>query len=693
MSLSARIQRLLVSDFMWVALGLVLTLAAAWRVLATPGEIIQGDLGYPFASEFWTRRFTSAWDTSYGTVLVNVMRTYTYVPWGWVVQAFGLSPEVAGKFHWLSWHLAAFLAAYVGTRMVVGEELRRRHPVALRAGLVFTGLFWALNPWTLARWEQLGVHISAVLLPLLFGLVVAATRAPDTRTRIQRALAAAATLALAVSTSPHYMATGFVVGLGWFVFAAMTDHDRRRQVIVPAVAFLGAFAVFAAFILVPFLVTAAAGSPTGPRYAEGTDVQPVLESGQSIINTLTLTGHTFFGTGLRPDPAALPGWRAAALLPAALIVLALWRQPDQRRVLAYTAIIGAATALIQIASHSDTTRPVYLAVVENAPLGWALREPDKLSGALALAYLPGLALAPATFVQSAPRRVPAIAGFQTIVFGLLLTAYMLPGIHRMLWDQRTLSLVPEQFPISFQTVPAGIDRRNADGASRTLLAAWPLRFPEWSASSRVLHAIEVMAVTTPYATDNSLVGDRLVELLETDAPTLANLLRRHGVARVLVPTGTGRGRDLALSLRQSDGLVAEFAGHYYEVFRTAEPPYPWVYQDGPAGPIELPWRREGMHRLVIDLSPSEEHGREIITQEYWDPLWTADVSYGTAVVGPSELGLLRVQTGPNASGRLVLEFGLHRALVVGHAITLSSLAIWMIWMLWQSRGRRRRFLP
>lgn len=692
MPLSARTQRLLAGDIVWVALGLILTLAAGWRVVATPGEIIQGDLGYPFASEFWTRRFSSAWDTSYGTGLVNVMRTYTYVPWGVVVQAFGLSTEIAGKFHWLSWHLLAFLAGYAGTRMLVGGGLRRRHPVALRVGLVLSGLFWALNPWTLARWEQLGVHISAVLLPLLFGLVVAATREPDTRARIQRALAAAATLAFAVSTSPHYMATGLLVGLGWFVFAATTDQDRRRKILAPAVAFLGGFAVFAAFTLVPFLVTAAAGSPTGPRYAEGTDVQPVLASGQSIVNTLTLTGHTFFGAGLRPDPAALPGWRVAALLPAALIGLILWRQPDQRRILAYAAIIGGVTAFVQIASHSDATRRTYLAVVADAPLGWALREPDKFSGALALAYLPGLALAPAVFARDAPRRVPALAAMQTVVFGLLLTAYMLPGIHRMLWDHQALSLVPERFPASFQTVPAEIDRRNADGASRTLLAVWPLRFPEWSDSSRVLHAIEALAVTTPYAADNSLIGDRLSELLEADDPNLVSTLRVHGVSRILVPTGTSRGRQLAQRLGRTRGLESEYSEGYHEVFRTVDPPFPWVYEEGSSGPVALPWKREGMQRLVIQLRESESQARRIVTQEYWDPLWAADLPNYAATVEASDSGLLSVRTEAGASGRLVLTYGLHRALIAGHAITWSGIAAWMTWMLWPSWPRRGRSL-
>ena len=688
--MTTRAVRLLTRDSTWVVLGLAVTLAAGWRVVATPGEIIQGDLGYPFADVFWTRRFTSAWDTSYGTGLVNVMRTYTYVPWGYLVQAFDLTTEVAGKFHWLSWHLLGFLAGYFGARMLAGPEIRGAHPVAVRLGLMLAGLFWALNPWTLARWEQLGVHVSAVLFPLVLGLVVAATRAPGARAAAHRALAAAAVLAFAVSTSPHYMAIGLLVGLGWFGYAAVTTRGPRRLIGAGAGIFLAGFAIFAAFILVPLLVTAAAGSPTGPRYAEGTDVQAVLESGQSVINTLTLTGHTFFGGGLMPEAAALPGWRMAALVPAALLLVAFWRLPSQRRVLGYAAIVGAATAVIQIASWHEALRPSYLAVAEHAPFGWALREPDKLSGALAVAYLPGLALAPATFARYAPRRLPAVATIQTAVLAILLAAFMVPGIHRMLWDDRALSIVPERFPASFRTVPAEIDRRNAAEASRTLLAAWPLRFPDWSQQNRVLHAIEALAVTTPYVVDNSLVGDRLVALLESDAPDLAATLRAHGVARVLAPTGTLRGRQLAQALRRTDGLALELTADYYELFRTVDPPYPWVYVDSPAGPVELPWRRDGMHRLFIDLPPSGGHAGGIVTQEHWDPLWTAQVPGFAATVEPSERGLLSVSTEAGATGRLVLEYGLHRALLAGHALAWAGLAAWGAWALWPYRPERIR---
>ena len=594
-------------DSPWVALGLLVTVAAAFRVVATPGEMVQGDLGSPFAIEFWTRMYTNAWDTSYGSAMVPVQRTYTYMPWGLVIQALELSPEAAGKFHWLSWHLLGFLAGYVGARLLIGPEIRAAHPVAVRIGLVLAGLFWVLNPWTLARWEQLGVHVSTVMLPLVLGLVVSAMRAPDFRARAQRALAAAAVLAFAVSTSPHYMAIGLLLGLGWFAYAAVTARGAWRPAAAAAAMFLSGYLVLAAFILVPFIVTALAGSPTGPRYALGIDVEPVLGSHQSIINTLTLTGHTFFGPALKPEPTALPGWRLVALLPAALLVLAFWRQPGQRRVLGFAAIVGSVTALIQISSYADATRPAYLAFVDNAPFGWALREPDKLSGALALAYLPGLAVAPATFARYAPRSLPAVGTIQTAALGLLLAAFMLPGIHRMLWNDQALSLVPERFPASFRTVPAEIDRRNAAGASRTLLAAWPLRFPAWS-SHRVLDQIEGLALTTPYAARGSTIGGRLVAMLAADDPNLVDALRAYGVRRVLVPTGTTRGQDLAQQLRQTDGLALELTADYHEVFRTVDPAYPWVYEEGPAGPVALPWKREGMHRLVIDLPPTAGAG-------------------------------------------------------------------------------------
>ena len=179
-------------------------------------------------------------------------------------------------------------------------------------------------------------------------------------------------------------------------------------------------------------------------------------------------------------------------------------------------------------------------------------------------------------------------------------------------------------------------------------------------------------------------------MLAADAPNLVDTLRAYGVRRVLVPTGTTRGQVLAQQLRQTDGLALELTADYYEVFLTVDPAYPWIYEEGPAEPVALAWTREGMHRLVIDLPPAAGQAREIVTQEHWDPLWTASLPPYAATVESSEQGLLRVRTEPGASGRLVLEFGLHRALVAGHAIAWTGLAAWGVWMLWPYRPRRDR---
>ena len=689
LTFSAAASRVLARDEVWVGLGLLITLAAAWRVVTTPGEIIHGDLQYPFATEFWIRPYTSAWDVSDGSALLSFLRTYTYLPWGLVIQAFELSPEAASKFHWLSWHLLGFLAGYVGARLLVGPQIRASHPIAVRVGLVLAGLFWALNPWTLARWEQLGVHVSAVMLPMVVGLAVAATRARDRRTRWLRALAAAAAQALAVSTSPHYMALGVLVGLGWFVYAAVTSPGRRRPMAGTAMVFLSGYVTFAAFILVPYVVADVAGSATGPINTSPGQTISVSWPTHSISNTLTLTGHESGWPFLRPSiPGAWPGWRAAAMVPAALALVAFWRLPGHRRMLGYAVILGGVTALLQIATYHEATRPAFLHVVAEAPFGWALRSPDKLSGALAVAYLPGIALAPAIFARDAPRRLPIVGAVQTLALGLVLAAYALPAINWALLDERAV-LVPERFPASFHTVPAELDQRNADWASRTLIAAWLHRHPEWSSSSRVLHFVERLAVTTP-AVNDTAKDARLVGLVTADAPKLTDTLRAHGVARVLAPTGTPRGQDLAQRLRRTDGLELDFAEGYYEVFRTVEPPYPWVYEETPAGRVELPWRREGMNRLVIDVPPGLDEPREIVTQEYWDPLWTAHSSRHEAAVERSARGLLSVRLEPGAHGPLILEHSLQRALVAGHAITWTGLVACGVWAAWLRRPWRRQ---
>ena len=135
-------------------------------------------------------------------------------------------------------------------------------------------------------------------------------------------------------------------------------------------------------------------------------------------------------------------------------------------------------------------------------------------------------------------------------------------------------------------------------------------------------------------------------------------------------------------------LALDLAEGYYEVFRTVDPPYPWVYEETSAGREELPWRREGMHRLVVELPPGGERPREIITQEFWDPLWTAQLTGHEAAVKRSELGLLSVGLGPGASGTLVLEYGLQRALIAGHAITWAGLLAWAVWAAWPHLPRR-----
>ena len=221
---------------------------------------------------------------------------------------------------------------------------------------------------------------------------------------------------------------------------------------------------------------------------------------------------------------------------------------------------------------------------------------------------------------------------------------MLPGIQWALLDENAQH-APEPFPASFRTVPAELDRRNAGGASRTLLAVWDQRRPEWSSQDRILPVIERVSVTTPYAPNSLPVGGRLAALVERDDPSVSGALRAHGVERVLVATDTTRGRDFAQRLHRTTGLELDFAEDYYEVFRTVEPPYPWVYEQGPAGPVELPWRREGMHRLVIDVPPGVQVPREIVTQEYWDPLWTAQLPRHAATVEHSARGLLSVRLG------------------------------------------------
>jgi len=328
-----------------------------------------------------------------------------------------------------------------------------------------------------------------------------------------------------------------------------------------------------------------------------------------------------------------------------------------------------------------------------APFGWAVVEPGKLSGSLALAFLPGIALAPVMLSRHAPRRFPIVGTLQTVAIGAGLLVYMLPGLNWALLDEKA-SNVPERFPPSIRTAPAELDRRNADWKSRTFLAILPSsRHPEWSAHQRVLHFVEKLSFTSPIVIRVTVLGAELRELMRSDSPALVATLRSNSIARVMVPLGTPDGRALADQLQRTEGLELDFAEGYYKVFRTVDPPYPWVYEVAPDGPVELSWRREGMDRLVIDVPRGPQAAREIVVQEFWDPLWTAHLPNHAASVERSTLGLMTVQLEPGAHGRLILEFGLQHALVAGHALTWAGLVGWAGWTLWPRRPWRSRAHP
>ncbi|MCY4111674.1 MAG: hypothetical protein OXF96_07000, partial [Chloroflexi bacterium] len=137
----------------------------------------------------------------------------------------------------------------------------------------------------------------------------------------------------------------------------------------------------------------------------------------------------------------------------------------------------------------------------------------------------------------------------------------------------------------------------------------------------------------------------------------------------------------------------EFSEGFYQVFRTVDPPYPWVYEMDSERPVELSWRRDGMHRLVIDVPPGPPAPREIIVQEFWNPLWAAHLPDHATSLERSAQGTLSVRLAPGAHGPLVVEYGVQRALVAGHAVTWAGLIAWAGWTLWPRRPRRSRGRP
>ena len=641
--------------------GLAVVIAAWWRVIVTPGEILQGDLTYPLHADLLPRLFYPAWDPNRHSVLVSIGSLGTHAPFVGAGLLTGLSSAAIMKSVVVGWTLIGFVTAWVGFRLLLGPSRSARGlTVSESLGLTLGSVFWVANPWYLGRLEQLGVALSALGLPLAIGLMAYSTR----NGRLPPAVGAGLATMLISAASPHYLAiTVLVVGLLWIVRFVQRSNSRKT-IFKIGVAYALAVIVTGAFVWVPAASTFIAGGQVGPPYAYESAPVIVSTQTQTLWNTLTLTAHHFFGVNFRPSGFAAVGWSVSSLLGVGSLVLATIFDRRRSTWFFVGGVTGAFVVLMSLSSLPGGGQ-IYEWIVRSAPAGWLIREPDKVGALVPMGYALGITwIVPTVAGLPAKRDWPLkrwMGGLAVATVAGAMVVWMRPAIERSLFQTDFPGYVPAVFPREYYEFTDEF-RPMSDPNAAVLVFNQPNRTTSWGSSRIVRGAVagSMRARVLVYALTpvRSLADNALA-----DPSRFADILRAEGVGAITLAADDREGERLADTIASLPGLRERSGGQLIRSFDLIGVPAPLV----DIGGSQPEWRRSSPTRYEIELQGSEESDR-LILREYASSHWKAALDGKSLERLPDSLfnSWNLPASGP---GTITVSYELQKYVVIGYAIS------------------------
>ncbi len=642
--------------------GLAVVIALWWRVIVTPGEILQGDLTYALHADLLPRIFYPAWDPNRHSVLVSIGLFGTWGPFVAAGQLGGLSSSAIMKSVVVGWALIGFVTAWAGFRLLLGPSRRARGlTVSESLGLTLGSVFWVANPWYLGRLEQLGVALSALGLPLVIGLMAYSIRSR----RWPPAVGAGLATMLISAGSPHYLAiTVLAVGLLWVVRFVQRSNSRKT-IFKIGVVYVLAVIVTGAFVWVPAASTFFAGGQVGPPYAYESAPVIVSTQTQTLWSALTLTAHHFFGVNFRPSGFAAVGWSVSSLLGVGSLVLATIF--DRRRRSTWVFVLGITGAFVVLMSLSSLPGggQIYEWIVRSVPVGWLIREPDKIGALVPMGYAVGIAwMVPTAMELPAKRNWPLkrwMGGLAVATVAGAMVVWMRPAIERSLFQTDFASYIPAEFPREYYEFTDEF-RPMSDPNAAVLVFNQPNRTTSWGSARIVRGAVagSMRARVLVYALTpvRSLADNALA-----DPSRFADILRAEGVGAVALAADDREGERLAETIASLPGLRERSGGLLIRSFDLIGVPAPLV----DIGGAEPEWRRSSPTRYEIQLQGSEEPDR-LILREYASPHWKATLDGKSLERSPDPLfnSWNLPASGP---GTITVSYELQKYVVIGYAIS------------------------
>ena len=648
--------------FLIFLFGLVVVIAAWSRVIVTPGEILQGDLTYALYPDLLLRMLYPAWDPNRHSVLVSVGFFGTHVAFIMAGLLGGLSGAAVMKSMIVGWALIGYVLAWVGFRLLLGPS---RGVGGLTAsdslGLTLGSVFWVLNPWYLGRLEQYGVALSALGLPLVIGLMAYSIRSR----RWPSAFGAGLATMLISAASPHYLTiTVLMVGLLWAV--RFGQHSQDRKIIFK----LGSTYVLAvvgtgAFVWIPAIATFFAGGQIGPPYAYESAPVIVSTQTQTLWNALTLTAHHFFGGSFRSSGIAAIGWSVCSLLGVCSLVLAVVFDRRRRSMWVFVGGMTAAFILLMSLSSLPGGGQIYEWIVRSIPLGWLIREPDKLGALVPMGYALGIAWIVPTVVRLPRRREWPLSRWMSVLAVVTVAGAMLvwtrPAIRQSLFQTDFPGYIPAEFPDEYYEFTDEF-RPASNPNAAVLFFNQPNRTTSWG-SSRIVRGVvagSMRARVLLYAlTPVRELADRAL----ADPARFAEILLAEGVGAVALAVDDNEGERLVRTIEQLPGLRERPGGQFIRSFDLVGVPAPSV----DIGGSQPEWRKASPTGYEIRLPGSKESDR-LVLREYSDPQWKAVLDGKSLERLPDPL-FNSWALPDQAAGVITVTYELQKYLVIGYAIS------------------------
>ncbi len=641
--------------------GLALALAAWGRVIATPGEMIQADLTYAIHSDLLPRMLYPAWDQNRHSVLISVGEFGTHAPFFVAGLLGGLSSAAIMKSLVVGWVVLGYAMAWHGFCLFLGYSRDARRATAPESlGLAFGSVFWVLNPWFLSRLETFGIGLSALGLPLAVGLMWHSIRS-------NRPLAAAGSGLVTVLISmgsPHYIVTTFVVlGILWVVCFVQRASDRTT-ILKIGIAYVIVVAGAGAFVWLPSLSTVIAGGQFQPSYVyTGTQIKISADT-QTLWNSVTLTAHQFFGVTSRPTGIHSVAWSVASLLGASSLALAVVFDRLRRPTWIFAGTVaGAFLALLSLSSLPSGSQP-YENIVQSVPLGWLLREPDKVGGPIPLFYALGIAwMVPAAIGLPGKRVWPFRRGISVLAIAVitgLLFVWMRPSIERSLLRTDTVSYIPVEFPREYYEFTDRFMPKSDPNAS-VLIFHQPAREPSWS-RNHIVWGVLHGSTRARVLSDTAFPIDNLAKRALADPRRFTETLLEAGVGAVALAVDDDAGRRLADKIASFPGVRERNVGILIRRFDLIGVPAPLVEVGG----REPRWQRPAPTRYEIQLEGSRESGRFVL-RELADLQWRATFNGKPLERSPDPL-FNAWELPASESGVATVTYEMQKYLVIGYVI-------------------------